>query len=120
MSGRYGYLVRLTKSTGASVGSVFLRTWIELNPRTLPELKAGHNELVYSAGAPLVRTPLPVAAVEAGKAAYHVAGARFVEQGGQGLLGAGRRRDGGVRVLPGVARQETAHELRRRGDGFSI
>jgi hypothetical protein len=82
VSGRYGYLVRLTKSPGATVSTVFLRTTIQLNPRTLPELKAGRNELVFSSGAARVRTPLAVPAADAGKIAQRATGASYVEARG--------------------------------------
>jgi hypothetical protein len=84
VSGRYGYLLRLTKSPGTRVSNVLLQTTIQLNPRTLPELAAGRNELVFSSGLAQVRTPLAVAAVDAGKAAQRVSSASYVEQGGQG------------------------------------
>jgi hypothetical protein len=83
VGGRYGYLVRLTKSPGAAVNSVFLQTWIQLNPRTLPELTGGRNELVFSSGSPRVHTPLSVAAAEAGKTAHSVTGASYVEAKGE-------------------------------------
>jgi len=82
VSGRYGYLVRLTKSPGAEVGTVLLRTTFQLNPRTLPELKAGRNELAFSSGAARVRTPLAVPAADAGKIAQRATGARYVEAKG--------------------------------------
>jgi hypothetical protein len=88
VSGRYGYLARLTKSPGTAVGSVLLTTWIQLNPRTLPELAEGRNELMFSAGSPQVRTQLNVAAADARKTAHRVTGAGYVEaegeKGGQG------------------------------------
>ena len=55
VSGSYGYLVRVTKAGGTELRSGLLRTRIQLNPRTLPELAAGRNELVYTAGPPIVR-----------------------------------------------------------------
>ena len=88
VSGRYGYLVRITKSPGATVSSALLRTTIQLNPRTLPELRAGRNELTFSSGAARVRTPLAVPAVDAGTIAHRVTGASYVgakgDKAGQG------------------------------------
>jgi len=84
VSGRYGYLVRLTRSPGAAVQSLLLRTRFQLNPRTLPALAAGRNELIYSAGAPRVRTPLALTAAGARDAALQVRNAEYVEEGGQG------------------------------------
>jgi hypothetical protein len=77
VSGSYGYLVRVTKDSGTELRSGLLRTRIQLNPRTLPELAAGRNDLVYSAGPAMVRR-----AVTADPA--HVANARYVSDGAQG------------------------------------
>jgi hypothetical protein len=62
---------------------LFLQTWIQLNPRTLPELAEGRNELVFSAGSPREHTPLTVAATDAGKTAHRVTGASYVEAKGE-------------------------------------
>lgn len=84
VSGHYAYQVRLTRSSGVAVQGLFLQTRIQLNPRTLPELSAGQNELVYSAGAPRVRTPIVVTAATARNSAIAVRNAEYVEAGGQG------------------------------------
>jgi len=46
VSGTYGYLVRVRRS-GGDMRVLTLTTRFQLNPRTLPELKAGRNELQY-------------------------------------------------------------------------
>jgi hypothetical protein len=77
VSGSYSYLVRVTKDSGTELRSGMLRTRIQLNPRTLPQLAAGRNELVYSAGPAVVRravTPEPT----------RVTNAHYVSDGGQG------------------------------------
>jgi hypothetical protein len=77
VSGSYSYLVRVTKDSGTELRSGLLRTRIQLNPRTLPQLAAGHNDLVYSAGPAMVRravTPEPT----------RVTNAHYVSDGGQG------------------------------------
>lgn len=84
VSGRYGYLVRLTRSAGVAMQGLLLQTRIQLNPRTLPELSAGQNELVYSAGDARVRTPMVVTAATARNSALTVSNAEYVEAGGQG------------------------------------
>ena len=48
VSGTYGYLVRITRSGGARIDDLTLTTRFQLNPRTLPELAAGNNEIDYS------------------------------------------------------------------------
>lgn len=55
VSGRYSYLVRLRLSGPGSVdspkvNSLRLTSRFQLNPRTLPEIAAGRNEMIYSAG----------------------------------------------------------------------
>jgi len=46
VSGTYGYLVRVNRQ-GGELRELTLTTRFQLNPRTLPELKAGRNELQY-------------------------------------------------------------------------
>ena len=76
VSGAYGYLVKVTKAAGALHGA-WLRTRIQLNPRTLPELAAGRNEVVYTAGPAVVRRSIPANP-------SNVTGARYVSDGAQG------------------------------------
>jgi hypothetical protein len=55
VSGSYGYQVRFTlhssSQQAASLSNFFLTTRFQLNPRTLPTLTAGENQLEYRAGA---------------------------------------------------------------------
>jgi len=65
VSGRYGYLVRFTLSgpqpTGqARIRGVKLTSLIQLNPRSLPQISTGANELVYRPGPQLRRWAYPV------------------------------------------------------------
>lgn len=84
VSGRYGYLVRLTRGPGARVRSLLLSTRVQLNPRTLPALTPGHNQLTFQASPPRLRSPLAVSAPDAQESAVSVSGARFVSSRGQG------------------------------------
>ncbi|HLK19617.1 MAG TPA: hypothetical protein VKT81_11695 [Bryobacteraceae bacterium] len=77
VSGKYNYLLRLTKSTGAELRSGLLRTRIQLNPRTLPALAPGHNDLRYTAGPARVRR-------EISSEPFRVTNARYVSDGAQG------------------------------------
>ena len=77
VSGSYGYLVRVTKDSGTELRSGLLRTRIQLNPRTLPELAAGRNDLVYMAGPAIVRRAITAEP-------SHVTNARYVSDGAQG------------------------------------
>lgn len=85
VSGTYGYLLRLKTQPGARIQSLLLTTRFEVNPRTLPALKAGRNELVFSAGPPKVRRELSVGAALVEKAARRVSNARQVQDGAQGF-----------------------------------
>jgi len=84
VSGSYNYLVRVTRSAGTQLQSIFLSTRIQLNPRTLPALTNGRNELSYSSVAFHARYTVPVTAATAKDAAQNVTNARYVSEGGQG------------------------------------
>ena len=77
VSGSYGYLLKVVKDSGTELRGGLLVTRIQLNPRTLPELTAGRNELTYTAGPPVVRR-----AIAADKP--NVTNARYVSVNGQG------------------------------------
>jgi len=55
----------------------WLRTRIQLNPRTLPELAAGRNELVYTSGPEIVRRVVKAEP-------FHVSNVNYVSDGAQG------------------------------------
>lgn len=84
VSGTYGYLVRVTVPAGTRVEDLLLSTRFQLNPRTLPELKAGRNELSFTAGPARIRRELNVDTARADKIARSVTNARYVSEGGQG------------------------------------
>jgi len=65
VSGRYGYLARLTLSgpppaEAVKVGDLLLISRFQFNPRTLPELGPGENELVFKPGPQRRRWNIPV------------------------------------------------------------
>jgi hypothetical protein len=76
VSGTYGYLVRV--ATEGEVRGVTLSTRIQVNPRSLPVLQSGRNELVYTAGPRVVRRSLSAVPEK-------TVNARWVEEGGQGF-----------------------------------
>jgi hypothetical protein len=84
VSGTYGYLVRVTVPAGARVEDLLLSTRFQLNPRTLPELKAGRNELAFTSGPARERRELSVDTARADRIASSVKNARYVSEGGQG------------------------------------
>ena len=62
VSGTYGYSLRITQQ-GAQVSGLTLATRFQLNPRTLPQLEAGNNEMQYtSAGVSRWELPVPAPA----------------------------------------------------------
>ncbi|HWR54270.1 MAG TPA: hypothetical protein VN428_24400 [Bryobacteraceae bacterium] len=83
VAGRYAYECSLTLSEGARLGPVLLTTRVQLNPRTLPDLKPGPNELTYS-NKDYRRRLLPVDVQHADQWATHSAHARFIGDGAQG------------------------------------
>lgn len=103
VSGTYGYLVRLTlhrarPADRIELNDVKLSTRFELNPRSLPELTAGHNELRYHAGR-MVRSELPVRADRLTGFATNMMNVRFEGSDGQGYL-VSRAAQRGEIVLP--------------------
>jgi hypothetical protein len=90
VGGSYGYLLRVTRNGAPAPRGLLLRTRVELNPRTLPALQAGHNELTYSSGPRVRRVPRSITAKQAAAEAVRITGANYVEDGGQGYwIGAG-------------------------------
>jgi hypothetical protein len=91
VSGRYGYLVRLSMLGDGRNDSIQLRgigitSRIQLNPRTLPALKAGRNELHYRPGAQLERRSFPVKISQLSQYARRAAAVRCVTEHGQEML----------------------------------
>jgi len=85
VSGRYAYLVRLTRTGGAKVEQIRIVTRFQLNPRTLPALVNGRNEMVYSSGAAVIRREYQPGEPE------RTSNAKFVSAGGQGIWTAARQ-----------------------------
>jgi hypothetical protein len=86
VSGRYEYLVKIkTPATGTPLKQLTLVTRFEMNPRTLPALAAGTNELVYHAGAAQQCWPVPIE-MERIEQFARVVNARYVAEQAQGFL----------------------------------
>ena len=85
VSGSYGYLVKVTKDRGIDLRSGTLLTRIQLNPRSLPALAPGRNNLIYTAGTPLVRHPVAIDTPAVQSVAHSVLNARYVPANGQGF-----------------------------------
>ena len=89
VAGKYQYLLRLTLNGSGAAGdiqNVFLLSRFEMNPRILPALAKGRNELVYQPGPQHRRWTFPVRLDEADKAAFQFTNARYVAELSQGML----------------------------------
>jgi hypothetical protein len=89
VSGTYGYLVRITLAGPA--GRVALRNLkltgiFQLNPRSLPALAKGDNEMVYSPGEAQVRRKVPVELSRLGDFALEVDRLLYSEESSNGLI----------------------------------
>jgi len=90
VSGRYGYLVRLTLS-GPESGEIFLHdakfsSTIQLNPRTLPALEAGENRLSLVPGIQRMRWDYPVDISRITEFAAGVKKIKYLEEDSNGFL----------------------------------
>jgi hypothetical protein len=84
VSGFYGYQARFS-STSADITNLRLATEFQLNPRTLPELTAGSNEMQLRT-AKSIRTELPVTAPQFERFAHSSANAEAITTQGQSLV----------------------------------
>lgn len=85
VSGTYGYRVRIHGSSRAHFDDLLLTTRFELNPRTLPALTPGNNELSYHATGQ-DRTEIPVRADHLDRFAWKVDNAEYSGSNGQGYV----------------------------------
>ncbi len=89
ISGTYGYLVRLTlagPAGRAALRDLKLTSIFQLNPRSLPTLATGENELLYSPGEPEVRRTVPVDISRLGEFALKVDHLVYTEENSNGLV----------------------------------
>ncbi len=85
VSGSYGYLVRITRK-GAKLEGITLTTRFQLNPRTLPELVAGENEMDFASSG-LRRWELPISVPDIKRVASRIENAGLIDSGGQSYIG---------------------------------
>ncbi len=86
VSGRYEYLLKIkTPANAAPLKWLTLVTRFEMNPRTLPALAAGTNEMVYRAGPAQQRWPIAIE-MERIEQFARVVNARYVAEQAQGFL----------------------------------
>jgi hypothetical protein len=106
VSGRYGYLLKVAgMAAGGQLQHIQIVTRFEMNPRTLPALVAGANQLAYRGGSAERRWPIPVALDQFDRFARHAENVQYIAEQAQGFLAP---RD----ALPG----EITFELSAAGD----
>jgi hypothetical protein len=91
VSGRYGYLMRLSMSGSRRAAPIRIRdieikSRFQLNPRTLPALAAGHNEVRYHPGPAYLRRSVPVRLSRLSQYAFQEAGVKCLTEEGQEVL----------------------------------
>ena len=91
VSGKYGYLVRLSMEGAGTVEAIQLRdieisSRFQLNPRTLPDLVAGRNTLAYRPAPASVRQTIPVQLDKISQIAASVVNVQCVVENGQAIL----------------------------------
>ncbi len=91
VSGKYHFLVRLRMSGPGStdslrVSDVQIVSRVQLNPRTLPDLSAGRNELIYTASKALVRREIDPSLERIGDFAHRLDKVRCISESGQSFL----------------------------------
>ena len=91
VSGKYGYLVRLSMLGGGLADSIRLRdieiaSRFQLNPRTMAALSPGRNELQYRPGAALQRRSFPVRIDRLSQYACRALAVKYLTEIGQEIL----------------------------------
>jgi len=91
VSGTYGYLLRVTLIdnsglTPPSVNGLRIVSRFQYNPRTLPALEAGANQLMYSTNPDELRRETAVNARDFDAVALHARNIRYLAEAGQGFL----------------------------------
>jgi hypothetical protein len=89
IAGKYGYLVRFTLAgpdSGASMQNVRIASRFQLNPRSLPALSKGRNDLIYRPGPQRTRRPIPVPLDQAARIASEFVNVRYVVEADNGML----------------------------------
>jgi hypothetical protein len=84
VTGMYGYQVRIRRSD-AEITDLLLTTSFQINPRTLPQLTAGRNQMQFRSSQTL-RTQYPVHLDSLNRYASKMVNAEYVEERGQGWV----------------------------------
>ncbi|HEY2930825.1 MAG TPA: hypothetical protein VGK99_03695 [Acidobacteriota bacterium] len=91
VSGHYAYLLRFTFQGSGSVepvrlSNIVINTRFQLNPRSLPKLNSGRNELVYRSGTAERWRAIPVGLEALNDFAFRQSGVRYTASESQGFL----------------------------------
>ncbi|HKW97613.1 MAG TPA: hypothetical protein VJN43_07750 [Bryobacteraceae bacterium] len=85
VSGHYSYLVRI-KTGNARLNRMTITTYFQMNPRTLPALAAGTNQMVYRGGPVENRREIPVVLDRIKAFALRAENVGYVSEHAQGFL----------------------------------
>jgi hypothetical protein len=91
VSGTYGYLLRIRMAgpgpdDALRVSRIKIITRFQVNPRTLPALETGRNQMLYRPRAGMRRHAIPVRVDKVQAYAYKAANFRYVDENSQGFL----------------------------------
>ncbi len=91
VSGQYQYLVRLKLAGPGAADSIRLRdirigSHFQVNPRTLPWLEPGTNQLSYHPGPPLTRRIFPLRVDQLRDCAFRTEAVQSIRENGQDIL----------------------------------
>lgn len=91
VSGKYGFLIRLTLSgpgpaESVNIGELQITGLMQINPRNLPRLAGGMNELVYRPGPSRLKRSLPVKLERVRDFAARTSGVEYVLEDDNPLL----------------------------------
>ncbi len=91
VSGKYSYLIRLSLNgpgaeDGIQIKDVRISSHFQVNPRTLPALSPGQNDITYQPGHPYLRTNIPVQADRFPSESIQNGSLRYVAEDGQGII----------------------------------
>ena len=91
VSGKYGYLVRLSLQGGGAreaiqLSNIEITSRFQLNPRTLPEMVAGGNTVAYRPASASVWRSIPVQLDKISQIAASVVNAQCIVENGQAIL----------------------------------
>jgi hypothetical protein len=91
VSGKYGYLIRLSlagpgSQEGIQIRDIRISSNFQVNPRTLPALSPGHNDIAYQPGSAYLRASIPIQADKFASESFQNDSLRYIAEDGQGII----------------------------------